>query len=299
MRARKERGVHEIVDTQTQHEGIGLPSRRGLPTEDQCATTNNAKKGQINEGRATHLLGHPPAKLPADAGLHGEHDVVHLDLARAPRVLRVHERVREHLRRVAVRELEQLVQHARLRVLHRRRRREQQRDRARARRDRVGRRGCGVGARHRRGGGREGCAGEGRSVRGPRCRRVAASLLSMRSGREREPGAARVARLLKVVIAGKRPSCISPRIAEGCMTTLLNDLKALLVTQLSGKVVCSALHEPRSAQNIHMHVTAKESIYATPQVLSRTSTTTRSPWCSPCPSASTLQLLAKLFQLIF
>lgn len=85
-----------------------------------------------------HLFGDAPAELPADAGLHGEDDVVHVDLARPPRVLGVDERVGEHLRRVAVRELEQLVQHARLCVLYRRCGREQERDRPRGRREVVG-----------------------------------------------------------------------------------------------------------------------------------------------------------------
>jgi hypothetical protein len=99
-----------------------------------------------NGARAqTNLFRHAPAELPANARLHGEHDVVHLELVRVSGMLGVHERVREHLRGVALRELEQLVQDGGLGVGDARRGGEDERDVARAGRD-VGR-GVG-GARH-------------------------------------------------------------------------------------------------------------------------------------------------------
>lgn len=70
----------------------------------------------------THLFWDAPTKFPAYACLHGERHVVHLDLARPSGVLRIHERVREDLRGVPVREFEQLVQDSRLRILDRGRR---------------------------------------------------------------------------------------------------------------------------------------------------------------------------------
>lgn len=54
----------------------------------------------------THLLWDPASKLPPNASLHREHDILHLDLSRPSRMFRVHKRIRKNLRCVPVREFE-------------------------------------------------------------------------------------------------------------------------------------------------------------------------------------------------
>lgn len=78
----------------------------------------------------THLLGHAASKLPPDACLHRQDDVVHLDLgdAGASGVFCVDLGIRQDLRGVAVCELEELVEDARLGVLNTGGRGEEERD---------------------------------------------------------------------------------------------------------------------------------------------------------------------------
>lgn len=103
-----------------------------------------ARKITLSRRGPPHLFWYAPAELPAHACLHGKSDVVHLELARASRMLGIHERVRENLRGIPMRELEQLVQDARLRILDGRRRRQEERDGSRRGRERI-RRGAGHG----------------------------------------------------------------------------------------------------------------------------------------------------------
>jgi hypothetical protein len=125
------------------------PSRR-------CTGGRSISIARADTHARTHVLRHAPAKLPPDARLHGERGIVDLEAARAARVLRIHLRIREHLRRVPVRELEQLREHAWLRVVHARLRGEQQRERAGRRRERVRGRGrARHGGRRASGGGEE------------------------------------------------------------------------------------------------------------------------------------------------
>ena len=57
----------------------------------------------------THLFGDTTTEFPSNTRLDGEYDVFSLDFPWPPGVLRVDERVGEHLCDVAVREFEELV----------------------------------------------------------------------------------------------------------------------------------------------------------------------------------------------